>query len=100
MQSEYVADVVGSPRSANEVDCPLMNFHSSLLALGSPLLVFSSSIAFCAVRQPLCAVDGHGVSKHIAVDSSQVCDAEQGSVPGLQVPDWQVSAPLQNTPSE
>jgi hypothetical protein len=32
--------------------------------------------------------------------SLHVCVPVQGAVPAVQLPDWQVSAPLQNSPSE
>src|SRR5215472_4244422 len=77
-----------------------MNFQMSLFFVASVLLCLIRNSDFCAVRQLPAGAAGQGVSRHMSVDSSQVWSARQGSVPALQVPDWQVSSPLQNWPSE
>src|SRR6185369_2525766 len=96
MQSAYSAVERGSANSAVVVAWPLMNFQISLSLLLSALFLISKRF-FCAVRQ-LCGALGHTELRHESVPSLQM--NAHGAVPGEHVPDEQVSAPLQNSPSE
>jgi hypothetical protein len=58
-----------------------------------------SSNPFCELRQ-LCGLLGHTDVRHVSVPSLQIAANAQGAVPAVHDPALQVSAPLQNNPSE
>src|SRR6478736_6158977 len=98
MHSAYSAVVVGSANSSLVVAAPLRNFQSSLsLVLSGLFLIRSTDLS--AARH-VCGAAGQTVVRHSSVASLQIAARVHGSVPPMHVADWQVSAPLQNSPSE
>src|SRR5215470_3090929 len=99
MHSAYVAPIglVGLAKSAWLVWSPFRYFQISLSLLSSALLLISSCF-LPAARQPPLGAFGHAVVRHVSLASAQM--NVHGLVPGAQLPDRQVSLPLQNCPSE
>src|SRR3954471_14654568 len=98
MHSAYSAVALGSANSAVVVAAPFSHFQISLSLLSSVLFLINSN-PFCAVRQ-LCGLLGHTVVRHASVPSLHTAANAHGAVPAVHAPALQVSAPLQNNPSE
>src|SRR5262245_20715587 len=99
MHSAYVAPIglVGLAKSAWVVAPPFRNFQISL-SLFSSVWFLISSCFLPDVRQPPFGAVGHAVVRHMSLASLQM--NVHGLVPAAQLPEAQVSLPLQNNPSE
>src|SRR5512144_1327556 len=97
MHSAYSAVARGSANSAVVVAAPLIHFQINLSFVLSPLF-FTSNSDLPAVRQ-LCGALGHTLDRHVSVPSLHSAANPHGSVPSLHAPLWQVSSPLQYSPS-